>query len=957
MKHIKPFFTLIIFSQLLLTNLKSLSPLSECNKGRTTKYTGWENGGICGFGNHTNVNGPTYLYPIAPNSGLFVSSSHCGICYEMVGPTGVIRGRVENYCPENDSFGFCSGDMYHISIPENASNYVMGSEELSYISFRMVECGFSGNIKILMDEESDNYYLYFIVLDHNLGVSSVSIKEYESTTWTSLERDDYNYWTYEPELDILFPIEIRIYSINGDYVTVNIKELKDDDGIYEANSNFKIPDNTFFNLTSLEKIEIPSGSKNCCEFDLSEFSHIYKNGEINDYYFIYSQKASLDYNSNEIYQDGKSMNVKFESMGKLFIKTSYPIRADQFGGVSIAIKTTENCSNCLYIKDYDNQNNNQVIKLDSENKWKIYRITFENLGIENKQFNGIILYYNKQASQPFEIYIGSIDLLGKRNKPDAGICFSIPDNENEDKDKDKEKIPVIPIINEITTDTFTEYKEDGNSTSYQTDIESTVETDNETSVETDTDNNTIIDIDTTTIETNGTSSLINVNILYIIPYSQSPLFITINCESFNKINDENLNLLFTSKNNSISFQTENCILPNSGPISSFSCKLPNNMPNGIYKISSSTDKYYTINYSKSAIVNNGVITFNNIDVITEEIEDPTQESTEISTNIGNISEITNEVTDKIYEPIFISNNFKQVITKGEKITFQITPIEKDNYKLENNEIIFENENRTTALYLKKCEEQKYNGKITLISCTLSDNIMKGNYTVLAEGQNVFISPGNSISLISESSTGGLFTENIDLNINTNLARTELNNLTFNILYYNSSVKPGNLFPHEVKIYGNKKAIRNLEDSAYSQVIKFPRCNAGKYSNLDKDAISSIICKVPDYIPAGTYSKLESDGFDVMPNSRINLVFNDDFNRTKNKEDDILQIEKSSSSSKTWIIWLIVGILVLILIILVIIICIVKKKASYEDTGEISKVSSKGDIRNTSQDKNRSDYSN
>ena len=60
--------------------------------------------------------------------------------------------------------------------------------------------------------------------------------------------------------------------------------------------------------------------------------------------------------------------------------------------------------------------------------------------------------------------------------------------------------------------------------------------------------------------------------------------IIVDYEKFNKIDNENLILLFTSKDNSNSFQTETCILPNSQQIISFSCKLPDNIPNSEYNI-------------------------------------------------------------------------------------------------------------------------------------------------------------------------------------------------------------------------------------------------------------------------------------------------------------------------------------------------------------------------------------
>ena len=928
MKFKMTLFILIIFSKILLTNLKLLTPLSDCTKGRISKYTGWENGGKCGFEKHTNATGPTYLYPVSPNKDLYVSSSHCGICYEMVGPNGVIRGRVENFCTEDDDSGLCTGDMYHFNVANNGSNYLMGDGDQSNITFRMVDCGFSGNIRILTDDSTDKYFLSFVVLDHNLAVYTIRLQENESGNWNVLNRNENNFWTFESEYgEIYLPIKIRIYSINGDYVSLEIKELSSNH-VYQADNNFNVPTDAFFNLTNLGKEEIPDGSKNCCEIDTSDFIPIYKNGEVNEYYYSYSQKASADYNSNDTYQNLSSINVKFESMGKLFFEASYPIRSDQFGGISLAIKSKSVCENCIYIRAYNLQNKNQAINLEKEDTWKVYRFEFDTLGVENNEFNGIVLFYKKQSSEPFEISIANIDFLQKRNKPDAGVCLVIPDTNNHNNQGGGEATPVGPVIIIDDDDDTTDIPTEGNSTSNETDVE------------------------TTTMENNGTSLLTNINILSISSYASSPLFININCEAFNKINDENLNLLFVSNQNS--FLTEVCNLPNSNPITFFSCKLPNSMPNGEYNVRSPSDNKYSIIYSKNVYVNNGVMSFDYIDYNVQTSQ--TQAVTETTTNISNATLLTDIATEKTYDPIVIRYSFEQTVKKGDKITFQINPIEKDKYKLNNNEIIFETIDRTLALYLKKCEEQNYNGNILAIRCSLSDNIMKGRYSVLAEGQNINIQSGSYINLISENSTGGIFSENINANINTNLSRSQLNNLnlTFNILYYNSSLKPGKLFPHKVYLYGNKNSLRNLEDTAYNYVINFPSCTAGKYSTIDKSAIGSIYCKLPNYIPAGTYSKLESDGFDVMPNSKVNLVFNNDFNRNsslnRTSYDKLQTISSSSSSSKskTWIIWLVVGILVFILLLVIFIACCLNKKSA--DVSANSDSGSKENIENSSQDK-------
>ena len=133
--------------------------------------------------------------------------------------------------------------------------------------------------------------------------------------------------------------------------------------------------------------------------------------------------------------------------------------------------------------------------------------------------------------------------------------------------------------------------------------------DNEIINDTSTD---IINNDTEFISDIGNfTSLTNINILGIKLVEDFPSMIIVNCESFNKIDNENMILLFTSKDNSNSFQTETCILPNSQQITSFSCKLPDNIPNGEYIIQSPLNNKYSINYPNNLLSNDGIISFIN----------------------------------------------------------------------------------------------------------------------------------------------------------------------------------------------------------------------------------------------------------------------------------------------------------------------------------------------------------
>ena len=172
------------------------------------------------------------------------------------------------------------------------------------------------------------------------------------------------------------------------------------------------------------------------------------------------------------------------------------------------------------------------------------------------------------------------------------------------------------------------------------------------------------------------------------------------------------------------------------------------------------------------------------------------------------------------------------------------------------------------------------------------------------------------------------------------------------------MKPGDLFPYRVYLSGNKayrSRMRNL-DEKYDYNISFPNCTAVSYSEVDSSAIGNLRCAIPNYVPGGTYTKLSSNGFDVSPNSQVNVVFLGDYNYTK-LTSTLSKSKSSSSSSKTWIIWLVAGILLLILVIIVIIACISNRKSSGEDANETTnKDNSNGNLENSSQDKNKSDSS-
>ena len=73
------------------------------------------------------------------------------------------------------------------------------------------------------------------------------------------------------------------------------------------------------------------------------------------------------------------------------------------------------------------------------------------------------------------------------------------------------------------------------------------------------------------------------------------------------------------------------------------------------------------------------------------------------------------------------------INKGDNITFSINPIESRYYNQIDQIIFIDNNSQSkNALYLKNCKNNASNNKATSISCKVSNNLIKGNYTSLSQ---------------------------------------------------------------------------------------------------------------------------------------------------------------------------------------------------------------------------------
>ena len=822
---------LLIISLFLLsyTLSSNLTPLSYCTQGTLNFLSSSNFQNICSIEKDTNSIGPSYIFPLSLTKNYF-TVNHCGICYEIVGNNGVIRGRVEDLYDDNNN------NVNNIKASSDALNYIITNEQNNDISYRMVACDYNGNIKIKMGSNNNNALVSIVVLEHNMAIRDVKLMQYGNSAWNDMTRNDNNFWVYNNNnINLAFPLIINIYAINGDNVMIeNIYSL-DQNKIYEASRNFNVPDSSYFNIFTFNKIDITNDIKNnnkCCKLENNNEKNneiIYQNGKLNsEKYNLTSEKTEITYTSDS------TLKIKFSTetdTSNFIINSLTPINKEKYKSINFNMKYNQKCESACNLKFIINNKEENQININENNVGQIinYIYNFTNSDSEIKTLTFNFFYF---SDNPFEIEFNDIELIYNNNNINSsGLCFNSPNDNN----NNEESIP---------------------------------------------------------------SDFIRINSIKI--YDNESQVLNIQSNDFYLTNNKNIILRLTSLDKSTNINIDNCTTTQTTNINSFYCYLPNTIPDNTYNINSTSGKGINFYYNKTIEVKKGKII------------------------IGNVNSLLIQHANTNYPPIVIIHSKEETITKKGKIIFDIYPISTSNYGGQLEEILFLDETSQKYLTLKYCEPYKVQNKtIFFIKCIVSNNILIGNYINLyTQNNNIYLLPGQSIRIISTESTGGVLTSNTITRNFYNFTRSQYKNMTldFNILYYTQNLIKGDEFPHKVYLYGIKKttSTRSLQSSSdYNAIINFKNCTLGDTSKEDINAIGSIKCLLPDYVQAGTYTKLESDGFDSVPGSQnLNIIFEKDYNRSVQSSNNIIyrddDYDYDDDDDKTWIIWFILIILLIFL---------------------------------------------
>ena len=208
------FLFLTVLSLLVCVCLvDSLMPLSGWTQGRSTYYTTWEQGD-CNYGTISTTGFP-YNNIAAPNTAFYNDSYSCGACYEVMcldvwdssycssgmgckSANASVIIEVTDECPEESNQEWCSGDIDHFDLSENAFELIADKEcGVIKMQFRQVACEFTDEENIIITTHSGSNAWYYGLtvsnVDYYGAINKVFLKDSGSTNGKYVEGDRMGY--------------------------------------------------------------------------------------------------------------------------------------------------------------------------------------------------------------------------------------------------------------------------------------------------------------------------------------------------------------------------------------------------------------------------------------------------------------------------------------------------------------------------------------------------------------------------------------------------------------------------------------------------------------------------------------------------------------------------------------------------------------------------------------------
>jgi len=199
-------------------------PGSGGSPGPTVPF-GDEHSGIATYYNATGEGAcmfdasPNDMNVTAINAEEWEGSAWCGTCIDVTGPSGSVRVRVVDLCPE------CNAGHLDLSREAFAQIAAMELGRVD-ITWQMVACDVTGPVSYRYKDGANQWWTAVQVLNHRLPIETMEYSKDGGSTWQAMERMDYNYFLTGSGFGT-GATQVRITAIDGQTLVDELPEVQE----------------------------------------------------------------------------------------------------------------------------------------------------------------------------------------------------------------------------------------------------------------------------------------------------------------------------------------------------------------------------------------------------------------------------------------------------------------------------------------------------------------------------------------------------------------------------------------------------------------------------------------------------------------------------------------------------------------------------------------------------------
>ncbi|AKF81827.1 hypothetical protein MFUL124B02_23530 [Myxococcus fulvus 124B02] len=191
-------------------------PLGEEQKGIATFYD------ATGAGNCSYDASPDDMMVAAMNTPQYADSAACGQCVDIQGPSGSVRVRIVDRCPE------CEAGHLDLSRQAFAKIAEMKLGRVD-ITWKVVSCDVAGNLEYHFKNGSNPWWTAIQVRNHRQPITKLEWRRGDGA-WKNVPREDYNYFVESGGMGE-GAFSVRVTSSTGDQVEDTLPRVLDNDSV------------------------------------------------------------------------------------------------------------------------------------------------------------------------------------------------------------------------------------------------------------------------------------------------------------------------------------------------------------------------------------------------------------------------------------------------------------------------------------------------------------------------------------------------------------------------------------------------------------------------------------------------------------------------------------------------------------------------------------------------------